>query len=366
MPKSTGIALGRVSTGSGSDKVLQNVTKIRTNAGSEKSPAAIKQLPQDPGFTWELRVFTFVALGFVGGIAAWLILIANGKTPGLLITLIDLVLCVLALTLTPWLGNKYRARQRHIILRAEEVIRTDTRPPVLYLRSFKDDKMIARAIGFMSIEQEMKLALFDIGPFIAFAEPNTEPPDPGAARLYASQDHWRAEACEEMSKAQLVIMRMGDSPSFWWEVREAIGRVRPERLVFLIPPEKIALEYEGFRQRACEWLPCQLPEYKSRRSLFGAHGGLLYFEPDWTPHFREFKTIWLRQTFWNLFAASLKIELKPVYEQLSVKWTKPPVQPMQVLFLVVLFLFAALAVYGLYGASISMYHLIRSLQQFCC
>ena len=348
-------------------KVIQNVTKIRTRARSEKRPAVVKQLPQDPGFTWELLVITFVALGLVAGLSAFLILIANGKMPGLLITLITLIFCILALRLTPRLSNKYRARQRLVIQRAEEVIRSDTRPPILYLRSFKDDKMIARAIGFMSIEQEMKLALFDLGPFIAFAEPNTtEPPDPGAARLYASQEHWREEACAEMSKAQLVIMRMGDSPSFWWEVREAIDRVRPERLVFLIPPEKMAVKYERFRQKACEWLPCQLPEYRDRWSLSGPPGGLLYFGPDWTPHLQEFKTIWLRQTFWNLFAAPLKIGLKPVYEQLGFKWTKPPVQPMQVLYLLVLFVLAVLVVYCLYGLSISMYHLVRSFQQSCC
>src|SRR5215211_4673777 len=167
-----------------------------------------------------------------------MILLAKGKSPGLLITLIAFILTVLALTLTPRLSRKYRARQRLVIQRADEVIRNDTRPPVLYLRSFSDDKMIARAIGFKSVEQEMKLVLFDIGPFIAFAEPNNEPPtDPGAARLYASQEHWKEKAREEMSKAQLVIIRIGDSPSFWWEVEEAIKkRVRLQRLVFLIPP----------------------------------------------------------------------------------------------------------------------------------
>lgn len=338
----------------------QNVSQTRTNAGSEKSQGSVKQLPHDPGFTWELLLITFLFLSFVAAIAEFLVLIANGKELGLLKSLIALILCVLVLTVTPRLSRKYRARRRLILQRADEVIKTDTRPPVLYLRSFQDDKSIARAIAFLSVEQEMKLVLFDIGPFIAFAEPDNEPPpDPGAARMHASQKEWREVACAEMSKAQLVIMRMGDSPSFWWEVQEAIVRVAPERLVFLVPPEKIASKYEVFRQKAQEWLPCQLPEYKEGRSLFGPHGGILYFEPDWTPHFQEFKTIWLRQTFWNLFAASLKIGLRPVYEQLGVKWTKPPVQPMQVLYMLVLLLLAALVVYCLWAGVISAYHLLH-------
>jgi hypothetical protein len=159
----------------------------------QKGPASSKGLPADPGFTWELLCITLLALGVLAGMAAFLILLANGKNPGFLITITTLILTVLALKLTPRLSNKYRARQRLVVLRIEELIREDTRPPVLYLRAFKDDHTIARAIGFKSIEQEMKLVLFDIGPFIAFAEPNNEPADPGAARIYAAQEHWQVE-----------------------------------------------------------------------------------------------------------------------------------------------------------------------------
>jgi len=132
-------------------------------------------------------------------------------------------------------------------------------------------------------------------------------------------------------------------------VKEAIDRVPPERLVFLIPPEKMEVKYEGFRLKASEWLSCQLPQYKTRWSPHGPPGGILYFQPDGTPHLREFKTIWFRQTFWNLFGASLKIGMKPVYKQLGVKWTKPPIQLMQVLYMLVLFLLAMLVVYCLYA-----------------
>lgn len=326
--------------------------KLDTRTDGKLPPklASGNGLPSDPGFTWELLCITFLFLSFLTATAAFLILLSKGKNPGFLITFISLILTVLVLTVTPWLSDKYRARERLLSLRAEEVIRKDARPPVLYLRAFKDDNMIARAIGFKSIEQEMKLALFDIGPFIAFAEPNSEPADPGAARIYASQEHWREEVRKEMSKAQLVIMRIANSPSFWWEVREAIGRVRPERLVFLIPAEIAEVEYERFRQKINEWVPYQLPDHKVKWSPFGAHGGILYFEPDWTPHLREFKTIWLRQTFWNLFEAPLKIGLRPVYEQLGVEWKQPPVRLIQVLYLLVLLLLLVLVAYCLYLA----------------
>lgn len=340
-----------------------NLLEGNSDEQQRKSPTSVKGLPSDPGFTWELLCITFLALGFLVAIGVFLILLANGKSPGLPIGLTAFIMSVLTLTLTPRLSNKYRARQRLILLRAEEVIRNDKRPPVLYLRSFTDDKMIARAIGFKSVEQEMKLVLFDIGPFIAFAEPNIEPPNPGAARMFAAQESWREKAREEMLRAQLVIMRIGDTPSFWWEVQEAIeeGRVKPERLVFLIPAEKVGREYDDFRERVNKEGRYQLPAHKVKWSPLGPHGAIIYFEPDLTPHLREFKTVWLRQTFWNLYAAQLKIGLKPVYEQLGVKWTKPPVQLMQVLYMLVLFLLVVLVAYCLYAAFNTVWLILRDL-----
>jgi len=312
-----------------------------------EDPAPEKGLPPAHGFSWELFFIVILSLVVLGAIAVFFILLANGKDPGLLFNVATLILIFLALKLTPWFSDKYRARQRLALLSAEQIMANDTRPPVLYLRSFKDDEIIARAVGFNSVEQEMKLVLSEIGPFIAIAEPGKEPPDPGAARRSVAQERWQEEVIKEMLRSRLVILRIGDSDGFWWEVREAAIRVRPERLVFLVPEGKG--KYEEFCQRARELLPCQLPEYKTKWSPFDSHGGILYFEPDWTPHLRKFKIVWLRQTFWNLFAAVLKIGLRPVYEQLGVKWNKPPVQPIQVLYMLALTLLLGLVAYLAYA-----------------
>jgi len=227
-------------------------------------------------------------------------------------------------------------------------MKNDTRPPVLYLRSFKDDEKIARAIAFYSIEQEMKVALFEIGPFIAMAEPDKPGPiDPGAARLRLHDDAWQQEVGKEMSRAAFVIMRCGQSHGFWWELSEAPKRVKPERLVLLLPAEDEQL-YEQVRERSRQWLPCELPEYKPGKWPFSARGAIVYFEPDWTPHLLKLKTVWLRQTFWNVFSAVLKIGLRPVYEQLGVEWKRPPVQPLQILYWLVLGCLAVLFVYLTY------------------
>ena len=315
----------------------------------KKSFSSQTKLPSEPGFTWELFLIAVIFLSALVTSAAASIAIANNNNPHLFLLLTALSLLVMTLKVTPLLANKYRERQRAVLRNAEAVMKDDPRAPVLYLRSFKDDEMIARAIAFYSIEQEMKLALFEIGPFIALAEPGKdEPQDPGAARMRLPHDAWQDKVAEEMSRAALVIMRLGASEGLLWELREAPNRVDPKRLVLLIPPED-ELAYEEFRVKNRGLLPRPLPEVKRTQKRLGFTGGIVYFEADWTPRFRKFKVEWFRQTFWNTFAAVLKMSLQPVYEQLGIKWTMPPVQPIQFLYWLVLCLLSVLGIYLTYA-----------------
>lgn len=300
--------------------------------------------PLATGIMWELLCISFVAVAFLAAVARFLILVAQGKEPGLPLSGGALALTLLALGLTPWLTGKYRARQRRAFLEASEAITNDPRPRVLYLRPFKDDESMSQAVGLASVEQELCMVLLDFGPFVAFRGPG-EFAEPGAARISVPYDKpWQEEVREQMAKARLVVMRVGNSDGFLWEAEQASEILKPEQLVFWVPEGEGG--YEKFEREAQKWLPRRLPPSWPPR---GSGGGIIYFEPDWTPHFRKFKTIWLRQTFWNLFAATLKIGLRPVYEQLGVEWRKPPVQPMQVLYMLTLALLAALVAYCVYA-----------------
>lgn len=288
----------------------------------------------------------FLSALAISGVA--IVLIVNNRAPGLPLILVALFLLLLTLKLSPLLANKYRNRQRSTLRSAESLMKDDPRPPVLYLRSFKDDEKIARAIAFYSIEQEMKVALFDIGPLIAMAEPDKEDPqDPGAARLRLQRDSWRAKVGEEMSRAALVIMRIADTDGFWWEMREAPKRVKPQRLVLLIPAEDEKL-YDEFCRKAVKCLPRPLPKYKRSKGPFRVQGGIVYFEPDWTAQLQKFKVEWFRQTVWSPFTVVLKFALRPVYKQLGIEWTTPGLQPTQFLYILVLCLLMLFAVYLIY------------------
>lgn len=299
------------------------------------------------GFTWELLLIAFawaVSFATIPVILWWM---ERGANPSSLFWLAFWGYFFLIYKLTSRLSDRYRERQRKNLLSAEELLKRDTRTPVLYLRSFKDDQLTSQLPNLSTEEQELAVAMLDIGPLIAFGEPGEETPEPGAVRMYVQQDRWRDEVKKLMSDARLVVARIANSASFWWEIRTAVSTVTPERLLLLLPDNE--KEYREFSDRANALFPRPLPAHNFRRKKFSkshiTSEGFLYFERDWTPHLRTFKTARMRQNYWAPGVPILKTELRPVYEQLGVAWARPPLQPMMVLAALLLFLIGAFAIY---------------------
>jgi len=299
------------------------------------------------GFTWELFLIGFLWVICFATIPAILYWMSQGANPSSLFWLAFWGYVALTYKLTSWLSDKYRGRQRKILMTAEELLKHDTRPHVLYLRSFKDDETTSRLLNLSSEEQEFALTMLEIGPFITFGEPGEEFPEPGAARMYVDHDDWRRRIENLMANARLVVARIANSKSFWWEIRTAVKTLKPERLLLLLPED--GKVYEEFRLRANGIFPRPLPEHKFRPvSRFESHissEGLLYFQPDWTPQLLKFKAAYLRQNYWSPGVPILKLALRPVYEQLGIAWRRPPLQPLMVTAALLLVLFAAFAVY---------------------
>ncbi len=165
--------------------------------------------------------------------------------------------------------------------------RKDSRPPVVYLRSFKDDARAARRIGLASFhvnteEGEIADLVYDIGPLVAIGQPDEELSYYGAARAYVGEGDWHRRVRQLLKRAPLVILRAGSTSGLWWEVEECAKLVRPERLVVLIPLKRA--QYEEFCRKAQHYFPCQLPEYVGRYIGSTTLRAVLYFDDDWTPH----------------------------------------------------------------------------------
>ena len=198
----------------------------------------------------------------------------------------------------------FKRAKQIVSLSLRQKLAEDDRPPVLYLRSFKAERRAAWTTSFTvrgvtTEEEQLAEVINRVGPLVAIGAPGEKLPQLGAARGYFDDGDWKNQVRSLMKKARLVIFRAGDTEGFWWEVREAVKIVRPEKLLFLIPFSK--KKYELFRQRAEKHLPCKLPEYVGRKVSDESLRAVLYFEQDWTPHMLRLRgsalAYWLKVIF---------------------------------------------------------------------
>jgi hypothetical protein len=211
--------------------------------------------------------------------------------------------------------------------RAEDALKNDPRPPVLYLRSFKDDEIDSRhpawgGIGKKTLlgvteEQEIAKALREIGPFVAIGDPDENLPDLGAARLYVGEE-WQQVIADLVQRSRLVVLRAGSTRGFWWEVEYVARHAPPEKILLLIPYSQA--QYVFFCQRANAIFPKPLPPYQGEQRRGTTLTGVVYFEPDWTPRFQKIPGL-------RFLAAPLPIRLKsglqPIFAQLGLPYRKP-------------------------------------------
>lgn len=233
---------------------------------------------------------------------------------------------------------------KHRALGAGDLLARDARQPVLYLRSFVDDQLTSdtpTAYDFQGVhlprlsteEEHLAKAVGDIGPFVAIANPKEFLPRPGATKISADDDTWQATVTELMSRARLVIFRVGDGRNLWWEIGRALTLVGRERLLFLIPNDASVLR--TFRERLQPLVSCEIPDLTDEMEKSTTVGAILYFGPEGAPRLSPLRSAEYRASNSQPLRPMLRIALRPVFEQLGLKWTPPPVPP-QAIFLVLL------------------------------
>lgn len=182
--------------------------------------------------------------------------------------------------------------RRYQITPAARLLAEDTRPPVLYLRSFIDDTSAARTIDASFLpavstrEEQLAAALSDLGPVVAIGAPGERLPELGAARFYFEGHEWQNAVLDFMNKSRLVVLRVGQTDAFWWEVENGLEMLPPSRLAFLIPLSNE--HYHTFRNRLQRFHHTRLPDDLPGGGYSVIQGiadlwGILYFEDDWTP-----------------------------------------------------------------------------------
>lgn len=186
-------------------------------------------------------------------------------------------------------------------------------PYVLYLRTFDDDRRLARPqplpfplnilrsifwFGYTE-EQLFVHALRSVGPVVAAGRPGQQVPHVGAQRIRLGHD-WQDEISVLMRQARLVVLALGPGSATMWELHEAMCIVRPDRLILLVPMER--KEYDQIRwefysyakssshQSCCGGPPAALPYYTGRQTLPSRIQALVHFSPTREPSFRRLQS----------------------------------------------------------------------------
>ncbi|KUO65374.1 MAG: hypothetical protein APF80_06315 [Alphaproteobacteria bacterium BRH_c36] len=248
-----------------------------------------------------------VGLGILFGVPI-LVLISNAKD------LDRALLGLLAFFIGAGLVWLHQLGEQHTASSADEVLASDPRPPLVYLRSFDDDE---DAVG---LEYSLSDVLGDVGPFVAIGRPGDKLPPIGVSRSYQHHEDWQPYVINLLNRAALVIMLAGRTKGLAWELKQCATRLRPERLVVLVPSQRES--YEKFQAVAREaGIPLTLPPFPGRdaaRYEADHISGLVYFDNTWQGYFSGFPKAFWKGASHEIATSStragprIRLALKPV------------------------------------------------------
>jgi hypothetical protein len=149
---------------------------------------------------------------------------------------------------------------------ASALARKDNRPPILLLRSFKDDGILVenerywghRFLGIrdkqIRLEEVIAETLYPYGPLIALSNPADSMPLLGAAKENITDLAWERAVERYIEQASKIVLILGVSQNFRWEVSQILSRGLLQKCFFVFPPA-----YRGLNERSRLLTNC-LPE----------------------------------------------------------------------------------------------------------
>lgn len=246
--------------------------------------------------------------------------------------------------------------------KAKELPVHDYRQPVIYLRSFVADKEATKVrVSGLTEEEQIVGILKDIGPVIALENPREEILAPGAQRISSSNQTWQQRILELMLKAQLVVIRLGDTKSLGWEFAQARRILDPRRLVLIVPLKK-TFDYDDFKSRAESDLGIDLQHTDFSEPIgsilkriltlgrrfqdYYSFQGFIYFDDSWKGMTAIPDLTWkgyLHSPLTQPGRANIAYVLKPVFERIGAPL---PVLKFNWVLLIFMMLFAGGGIIG--------------------
>lgn len=188
-----------------------------------------------------------------------------------------------------WLRRRTQASQPD----AAAVMAKDRRPPVLYLRSFREDGSRDQGVVFIwfpfptylpkpTYEEQIAPYFKKIGPFVALSSTNFGPPELGASRLMTPDANWQQAFFDLLQRCSLVVFRAGDSQSLIWELNQIIRRVDPRKVIVYL---QIGDEADRTVQQAryARFVGLTTPIFPAALPMVRGRNTYLFFESGWEP-----------------------------------------------------------------------------------
>ena len=227
----------------------------------------------------------------------------------------------------------FRGRQHAARARAEgpEGPLSDSKPDVLYLRSFRTDpssKFKVLQSGLSTEEEQLADVLRPFGDLIAIGQPGEPLPIPGATRMYVSDSEWKNLVLDRMRSAPLVVIRAGTSAGLLWEFGQAVAVLSPQRLLVLVLDIAVR-EYAEFAEQVRADLGLILPALEPfsrlstltdyRKNPSKVRPGFIRFSSGWIPEFLPMPSS-IVSIGYNDLKKSFNLALRPVFEESGAAW----------------------------------------------
>jgi hypothetical protein len=163
---------------------------------------------------------------------------------------------VLVCVVVGWISQ--RLLQRLLRFSLETLQEIDSRPPVLFLRAFRDDQVPLRVpklalfgrlleIGRRSntLDRLLLEEATPYGPVVGLGSPADKRPPYGAARGYFGNQTWQEAVANLAAISVFTVICVDDTAGVWWEVEHLIDRQHLSKTLFLIHPR-----YAGEQENA--------------------------------------------------------------------------------------------------------------------
>lgn len=237
----------------------------------------------------------------------------GGIVANVIITPILILLCILNYFLYIKL---IRSARRKIIQSADE-----NAPSILYLRSFKDDKITAKQVDTLlkpgiSEEETLVAALDDIAPVLCVGRPNeTYLPD-GPVCIIIKDAQWHQRVADLAQNARLVVLRLGTTEGLLWELQYCLENIDPQKIVLILPKFKSVTDFNNlFNILNQHGIDIQnFLRMKSSRQK-GSIWGILYFDANRQPVCRT-----LEMSALERFFIPLEDKMKEALSDISLRF----------------------------------------------